>query len=102
MHHRDFHGQHADRVAIRRRGSDLGVANDAGSAGAVDDVEWLAELLFQERRDDACGCVRSATHTPGHDQSHRARRIGLRERRREESGSGRSHRSGREGAACNV
>jgi hypothetical protein len=54
------------------------MADDAGAAGAVDHVERLAEVLLQQRRHDAGGCIRAAAGAPGHDHGHRPRRIGLR------------------------
>jgi len=38
------------------------------AAGAIDDVDRLAQLLFQQRADDPGGSVRAAAGAPGHDQ----------------------------------
>jgi hypothetical protein len=76
VHHRDFHGDDAERVAIRLRGRDRRVADHAGTTGAVDDVDWLAEVFFQQSRDDARGGVCTAACAPRTDHLDRAARIG--------------------------
>ena len=53
------------------------MADHAGAAGAVDDVERLAEILLQQCRDDARGGVGAAARAPWHDHRNGARRIGL-------------------------
>ena len=63
------------------------MADHAGATGAVDHVEGLAEVLFQECCDDARGRVGTAAGAPRHDHGHRARRIGLRQSGLETEGS---------------
>ena len=41
------------------------MADHAGAAGAVDHVERLAEVLLQQRRDDARGRIGAAAGAPG-------------------------------------
>ena len=57
VHHADLDRDHADRVAVGRRGRDRAVADDAAAAGAVDDVDRLAELLLEQRADDRAPCA---------------------------------------------
>ena len=70
VHHGDFHRDHADGVAIGRRRRDGGMADDARAAGAVHDVEGLAEILLEDGRDDARRRIRAAARAPGADQRH--------------------------------
>ena len=49
MHHADLDRDQADGVAVGRRRGDRVVADDAAAAGAVDDVDRLAELLLEQR-----------------------------------------------------
>jgi len=72
MHHGDFHRDHAQRVAVGRRGGDGRMADHARAARAVDHVERLAEVLLEDRRDDARGGVGAAARAPGADQRDRA------------------------------
>ena len=72
VHHGDFHRDHADRVAIGCAGRDARMPDHAGAAGAVHDVERLAEVLFEQRCDDARRRVGAAARAPGHDHGDRA------------------------------
>ena len=78
VHHRDLDRDHADGVAVGRRGRDRRMADDAGAAGAVDHVERLTEVLLENGGDDARGGVGAAAGAPRTDHRHRARRPGLR------------------------
>jgi hypothetical protein len=60
------------------------MADHAGTAGAVDHIEGLAEFFLHERRSNARDGIRPAARAPRHDQGHRTRRVGgLGERRPE-------------------
>ena len=71
MHHVDLERDQADRVAVGRGAGDGGVTHDAVAAGAVDDVDRLAEVLFQRGGDVARDGVGAAAGGPGHDQRDR-------------------------------
>ena len=75
VHHRDLDGDEADRVAVRRGLRDRAVADDAIAAGAVDDVDRLAEILLQIRAEEARDGVGAAARAPRHDQRDRTIRI---------------------------
>ena len=75
VHHADLDGDHADRVAVGRRRGDRRMADDAAAAGAVDDVDRLAQLLLEQGADDPRRGVGAAAGGPGHDQGDRAFRI---------------------------
>ena len=68
MHHRDLDRDDAERVAVGRGGGDRRVADDAGAADAVDDIDRLAEILFEQSRDDARGGIGAAAGAPRADQ----------------------------------
>ena len=76
VHHRDLDRDHADGVAVGRRGRDRRMADDARAAGAVDDVERLPEILLENGRDDARGRVGAAAGAPRTDHRHGTRRPG--------------------------
>ena len=90
VHHRDFDGDDAERVAVGRSGGDRRMADDARAAGAVDDVEGLLELLLQHRRDDARRGVRAAARAPRADDGDGA--VGPRALR-PDAGKAEGHRS---------
>ena len=75
VHHPDFDGDEADRIAVGRRRGDRRVADDAAAARAIDDVDGLADLLFEQRADDPRRCVGAAAGGPRHDEGDRAFRI---------------------------
>src|SRR5262245_42000005 len=77
VHHRDFDGDDAERVAIGRRRGDRRMTNDARAAGAVDDIEGLLLLLLEHRRDDARGRIRSAAGSPWANDGDRPARPSL-------------------------
>ena len=90
VHHRDLDGDEADRVAVRRRLRDRAVADDAVAAGAVDDVDGLAEILLEIRGEEARDGIGAAAGAPRND--HRDRTVGIcgeraRGERREQCGS---------------
>ena len=104
VHHRDFHRQHADGVAVGLCRGDRGMADHAGAAGAIDHVEGLAEVLLQQCCDNARGRIGTAARAPRHDQGHWARGIGFRGGWLEtegHAGCGSGGR-GRERAACDL
>jgi hypothetical protein len=72
MHHADLDGDEADGVAVRRRRGNCAVADYATAAGPIDDGDRLAKLFLEQRADDACGRVGTASGGPGHDQLDRA------------------------------
>jgi hypothetical protein len=76
VHHSDLDRGDADGVAVGLRFRDRGMADDAGAARAVHDVDRLADLLLQQGGDDACGGVGAAACAPGHDQGQRPFGIG--------------------------
>ena len=99
VHHGDFDRDHADVVAVGLRGRDRRMADHARAAGAVDHVERLAEVLFEQCRDDARGRIGTAAGAPRHHHGDRARRIGLREGGLGEPDAGGRCSGGRERAA---
>ena len=48
MHHRDFYGNHANRVTVSRCRSDGGVAHHAVAASAVNNVDRLTQDVEQK------------------------------------------------------
>jgi hypothetical protein len=83
VHHADLDRDQPDRVAVGSRARDRLVADDTAAAGAVDDVDRLAEVLLEQRADDARGRVGAAAGAPRDDQRHRAlgpRRRGVADR----------------------
>jgi hypothetical protein len=76
VHHPDLDGDDADRVAVGRGLGDRAVTDDATAAGAVHDVDRLAQLLFEQYADDAGRRVGAAAGSPRHDQRDRALGVG--------------------------
>src|SRR5690606_30627018 len=64
----NFHGKHAQGVAIGFGAGNGLVAHDTVAAHAVNDIDRVAQFLFQQRADDAGSSVGTATGRPRHDQ----------------------------------
>ena len=73
---------HHQRVAVGRCLRDRVHADDAAPARPVLDHQRLAERLADQRLDDAREIIGAAARAERHHQADRARRVGLRERRR--------------------
>ena len=65
MHHADLDGDDADRVTVGSALRNRAVTDDAAAADAVDHVDRLADLLFEQRPDDARGGVGAAPAAQG-------------------------------------
>jgi hypothetical protein len=76
VHHADFDRGDAQGVTVGRAGGDGLMADHAAAAGAVDDIDRLAQFLFQQAGDDARGRIGAATRVPRNDQGDRTLGIG--------------------------
>ena len=76
MHHRDFNGDHAERVTVRRCLRDRAMSDNAIAARAIDDIDGLTQVLFEVRAEETRNSVGSSARAPWHDQRDRALGIG--------------------------
>ena len=88
MQHADLDGRQADRVAVGSGRGNRRVTDDAVATGAVDDVDRLSQLFFEQRSDDASSGIGAAACAPRHDQGDRTCGIGLRKNRRRDREGG--------------
>ena len=75
VQHVDLDGHHYERVAVGSGASAAIVARDTLTAGGVDDVDRLSELVLQELRDLAGDAIRAAAYGPRADQEQGAIRV---------------------------
>src|SRR4051812_22369016 len=81
------------------------MADHTTAAGPVDYVDWLTQILFEQRADDPCRCIGAAACTPGNDQGDRA--LGIRgvrraERKRQHPGDGKQDSASNHGISSNA
>jgi hypothetical protein len=90
VHHVRRPDAQSERVAVRLCVGDAGKADTAGRAADIFDDDWLAECLLHVRGQNPAAYVERTAGSERHDDSDRARRIGLRSRdfrqRRKHSG----------------